>query len=423
VIVRAIHDRNTKEVRAMTNKLATRIEDDISKKRSLIETLSDRAADDGRDLSDEEFATVEATTNEIQGLKRQLDLLAQDIDIAESTQQRLRGLGSAIVPGDFHYRSAGQLLWDVLHQSEPEAKARYGRVMRRAAEHMGTLAANTTPVAGDMAGLVVRPVVGPVANPTPSGMQFASAIGLRDVPASDGFGFSRPYIDDPSFTTGAGKQALEKGELASKAFSVKVTQVPLDTYGGYLNASVQLLSFQPSALDILIDQLRRRLEYQIEAALVSEMQESTGAVTLADAAPAADVVQAIYDAAAAYFAITKQLPSWVAMGPLGWARLGGLTDLAGRPLFPTLGAANAVGTASAASFSMTVAGLQPVLTPAIDDNTYWVGGVDSIEGYLYRYPVLEAVEPSVLGRQVAVAASTAAYRPTPYANATIHVGP
>jgi hypothetical protein len=37
--------------------------------------------------------------------------------------------------------------------------------------------------------------------------------------------------------------------------------------------------------------------------------------------------------------------------------------------------------------------------------------------------VLEAVEPSVLGRQVAVAASIAGYRPTPFANATIHVGP
>lgn len=407
----------------MGNKLAERLEGDITKRRSLIETLSDRAADEGRDLTDEEMATIESSNGEILGFKRQLDLLVADIEISEGTQQRLRSLGSAVVAGDFHYRSAGQLLWDVLHQNEPEPKTRYQRVMRRAAEHMGTLAANTTPVAGDMAGLTVRPVVGPVANPTASGMPFATAIGVRDIPTSDGYGFSRPYIDDPSFAVGAGKQTMEKAELPSKAFTVKVTNVPLDTYGGYLNASVQLLNFTPSSLQILIDQLRRRLEYQIDTALVTEMQESTGHVTLADAATAAEVVQAIYDAAAAYFAITKQLPSWVAMGPLGWARLGGLTDAAGRPLFPTLGAANAPGTMSAASFSVTVAGLQPVLTPAITDATYWVGGPDSIEAYLYRYPVLEAVEPSVLGRQVAVAASTAAYRPTPYANATIHVGP
>ena len=407
----------------MGNKLAERLEADIVKKRSLIESLSDRAADEGRDLTDEEMTTIESSNGEIGGLKRQLDLLVADIEISETTQQRLRGLGSAVVAGDFHYRSAGQLLWDVLHQSEPEAKARYGRVMRRAAEHMGTLAAQTTPVAGDLAGLVVRPVVGPVIDPTPTGMPFATAIGMRDIPTSDGFGFSRPHLVDDNFETGAGKQTLQKAELASKAFSIAVTNVPLDTYGGYLNISQQLLTFGPSSLQIIVDQLRRRLEYQIDNALITEMQLSTGSVTLAADADAAAVVHAIYDAAAAYFAVTRQLPSWIAMGPLGWARLGGLTDAAGRPLFPTLGAANAPGTMAATSFAVTVAGLTPVLTPSIDDATYWVGGPDSLEGYLYRYPVLEAVEPSVLGRQVAVAASTAGYRPTPFANATIHVGP
>ena len=73
------------------------------------------------------------------------------------------------------------------------------------------------------------------------------------------------------------------------------------------------------------------------------MQESTGSVPLAADADAAAIIQAIYDAAAEYFGVTGELPSWIAMGPLGWARLGGLTDAAGRPLFPTLGASNAPG--------------------------------------------------------------------------------
>jgi hypothetical protein len=109
------------------------------------------------------------------------------------------------------------------------------------------------------------------------------------------------------------------------------------------------------------------------------------------------------------------------MGPLGWVRLGSTVDLAGRPLFPTLGAANAPGTARADSFATTVAGLSPVVTPAITDDALFVGGPDGLEGYMYRYPVLDTVEPSVLGRQVAVAASIAAYRPTPFANATVRL--
>jgi hypothetical protein len=124
-----------------------------------------------------------------------------------------------------------------------------------------------------------------------------------------------------------------------------------------------------------------------------------------------------------YYSVTNELPDWIAMGPLGWARLGGLTDAAGRPLFPTLGAANAPGTSSASSFSVTVAGLRPIVTPAITDESYYIGGSAGLEGYLYRYPVLEAVEPSVLGRQVAVAASIAGYRPTPFANAVIKLAP
>jgi HK97 family phage major capsid protein len=407
--------------------MGDRLADILTHKRdaalALIEQLSAVAVDEGRDLTDQDMQTITAKNDEVKNYNRQLAVLCDDLELAEGTQARLRGLGSAVVAGDFHYRSAGDLLWDCLHQTEPEAKQRYSRVMRRAAEHMGTTAAATTPVAGDLAGLAVRPVVGPVSDPTPKGMPFATALGMRDIPASDGFGFSRPYLVDDGFATGVAKQTLEKAELASKAFSVAVTNVPLDTVGGYLNISQQLLTFTPSSLQIIVSQLTRRLENHVDKAVVAEMQESTGEVALAAGATAAEVIQAIYDAAAAYYGVTGELPSWIAMGPLGWARLGGLVDAAGRPMFPTLGASNAPGSMSATSFSVTVAGLTPVVTAAITDDTYWVGGDAGLEGYMYRYPVLEAVEPSVLGRQVAVAASIAGYRPTPFANATIHVGP
>jgi hypothetical protein len=69
----------------------------------------------------------------------------------------------------------------------------------------------------------------------------------------------------------------------------------------------------------------------------------------------------------------------------------------------------------------SVAGLRVIVTPAIADNTFWVGNSYVIEGAIYRYPVLEAVEPSVLGRQIAVAASTAGYRPI--ANGAVHLAP
>jgi hypothetical protein len=295
--------------------------------------------------------------------------------------------------------------------------------MRRAAEHMGTLIADTTATAGDMAGLVVKASVGPVINPYPTGMPLASAIGMRDVPASDGFGFSRPQVVDANFATGTGVQALEKGELASKAFSITATNVGLDTIGGYLNISQQLLSFNPSALGLVLDQMRRRLEADVEAYMLAEFDNSTGHITLSLTGDGAAVLKAIYDGAAAYYAITYELPQWVIVGPTAWARLGSLTDAAFRPLFPSIGAANASGTQTATSFAGTIAGLNLVVTPAITDGDIYVSGPAAIEGYMYRFPILETVEASVLGRQVAVAAAVAAYRPTPFANATQLLGP
>jgi hypothetical protein len=394
----------------------------IETKKRHIAMLAERAAEKREDLSDEDMTTIESLNKEVIHSREQLELLTTDLELSESTTERLRNLRSAVsstAANATQYRSAGELLWDCLHQSDDGARSRFNRVMRRAAEHMGTDAAVTTPVAGDLGGLIVKAVVGPVSDPYPSGMPFAAAIGMRDIPATDGFGFSRPFLVDPGFVSGVAPQAAEKAELASKAFSIDSSPVALATVGGYLNVSQQLQSFNPSSLQIILDQLRRRLENHIDGFMVAEMQLTTGYVALPAPATAAELIAAIYQAAGAYYGVTNSLPSWIAMGPAGWVRLGSTTDLAGRPLFPTLGAANAPGTASADSFSVTVAGLSPIVTPAITDDAFYIGGPDGLEGYMYRYPVLDAIEPSVLGRQVAVAAAIAAYRPTPFANSIV----
>src|SRR5262245_2293222 len=112
------------------------LQEQIAKKRAHIEMLADRAADEnGSDLTEEEMGAIEALNEEIAGAKRQLDLLVQDTEVSQETAQRLRSIGAGVVSGDFKYRSAGQLLWDCLHQTNADAQKRYARAMR-AAEHM-----------------------------------------------------------------------------------------------------------------------------------------------------------------------------------------------------------------------------------------------------------------------------------------------
>jgi hypothetical protein len=257
-------------------------------------------------------------------------------------------------------------------------------------------------------------------------MPFANAIGLIDAPNS--LHFMRPRIVDPDFETAVGEQGedatlgFEKAELPSKKFDVTADPVALATIGGYLNVSQQLISLQPGSLDMIIGHMNKRLAGAIDRRMVAEVAKSTGKVTLAADADAAAILKALFDASAKVYDATGELASWVAMGPLGWARLGSLTDAAGRPMFPYLGAANALGGANASTFAMSgPAGLNPVVTPAIKDATFWVGNGACVEGYIYRFPILEAVEPSVLGRQVAVSAAVAGYRPN--ANGAVHLAP
>jgi hypothetical protein len=308
------------------------------------------------------------------------------------------------------YTTAGELLWDVIHNREKDAGARLAFVQRRAAQHMGTTAAQTVATAGGFGGLVVSPVTGPIIDLRPKGRPWLTAIGARPAPSS--MTFMRPRLVDPNFTTGVAEQALQKQELVSQKFDVLADPLQLNTVGGYLNLSRQAEEFIPSALDIVVNQLLARLANATEKALYTEVNKTTAEVTLAADAPADDVRQAIFDAAALVFANTGSLPEWIAMGPEGWARLGGLTDLALRPLFPFQNAVNANGTMSPGTFAIAGLGLTGIVTPAIPNGDFFVGNELGIEAYEYRYPTLEAIEPSLLGRQIAVASSLVFYRPT-----------
>jgi len=396
----------------MPDALLERLVSERDQRLALIHSVTQTAADGDRDLSDQDRETITAARTRVAAIDAQVDLLADDLEMSDTVRDRLSRLQPGTVSaGTVQYRSAGELLHDMLHQHDREAQHRYGRFLSRAAEHMGTTAANTVPVAGGFGALLVAPVIGPVADVSPQGRPFLSAMGVT--PAPSAMSFMRPRIVDPDLDTGVAPQSKEKAELVSKKFDFAADTLTLVTVGGYLNVSQQLQSLVPSSLDVIVGQMNKRLARATEFAAITELEKSGAKITLAAGADGPTILQAIFDASALVYQNTGDIASWIAMGPLGWARLGGLTDLAGRPLFPYLGASNAMGTASADMLGLgTVAGLRPIVTYGIDDDTFWVGNSSALEFYEYRYPLLEAVEPSLLGRQIAVASSIVAYRPT-----------
>ena len=379
--------------------------DEREQKVTYIEGLASAAEDEGRDLYETDLEQIQNARSRIAFLDSQIDKVGGDLEMADSVKQRLSRLDPTVVARDFQYRSAGEYLWDGLHQnSSPEAVTRWQKFHRRAAEHLGLDKANTIPTAGGFNGLVVVSSQGPILDPHPGGRPLFSALGVNPVTSSQ---FSRPRIVDANYMTGVGPQGQEKSELVSKTWDIIAEPVGMKVYGGYINVSELLIDMIASSLDMVVTHMNRRLEAVSEAAVITEIAKTSDSVAIT----MPDVMAAIGEASALVFANTGQLPTWLAMGPQGWGALLGLTDLAGRPLFPAVGPANAMGQGSATDFTMTVAGLRAVVTQGITDTTLYIGNRFGIEVYEKRHPVMQAIEPSVFGCQIAVGTSLGFYRP------------
>ena len=397
------------------------VEQYLSERDQMVNTvnvLKNATLDRGGDPSTQDLELMEKSYKRIDELDKLIEILGQDKTMDNDTRDKLLHSTPPTPNGGIKYRSGGEMVWDCLHANfgsahdheDQEAKRRWDSVMKRAAEHMGTSPEATTPVAGSIGGLYVVPIVGPVIDLYPAGQPLLTALGKQ--PAPNALNFVRPRLVDDNFTTGAGVQSLEKAELVSKKFDVKTDPLSLDTVGGYLNISQQLMSLQSSGWDIIVGQLQKRVAYQGEAGAVAELAKTTAHVPLAAGADSATVIAALFDAAALVYENTKELPTWIAYGPQGWAMLGSLCDAAGRPLFPFLGAANAAGSAALSDFNLGPLGLQQIVTPGISTTDLFMGNGSAMEAYAYSFPILEAVEPALLGRQVAVAEALCFYRPT-----------
>lgn len=399
----------------MPDALLENLQREFESRRSLISNVTQAAAEQGRELSPQDLTTIGEAKERMKVCASQIEVLSEQIELSEQSQRALARSNQPTAPEGEHYRSVGEVIHDRLNANQDHnARERYQRAMTRAAQHMGTTAANTVATAGGMPGLIIKQNVGPVIDLSPQGRPLLAALGVQS--SISPISFQRPRIVDADFATGAAVQTKEKEELASKKFDVNADNVNLSTIGGYLNISAQLQALPIGALDISYNQLRRRVENATErAAVTSLLLNADVSVTLALAAAAKDFLAAVYDASAVVYAQTGRLATFIAMGPQGWARVGKFVDGDDRPYFPTLGATNAAGTASAAQFGGgSIAGLQPIVTHGMagaDAGTFVVGNEMALEAYEYRFPLFQSQEPSVLGTQIAVAVAFGTFRP------------
>jgi hypothetical protein len=385
--------------------MVRRLLDERDQKLSLIDQIAGVADDAGRDLFETENQTIADAQERVRSLNAQVDRLTQDLELADSAKNRIRTLDPNIIAKDFTYRTAGEFLFDVIHRTEDgDSNLRLNKFMSRAAEHMGFDKANTVPVAGGYNGLVVLPSIGPVLDPSPAGRPLFSALGAQTIPTIQ---FTRPRLVDPNFDTGVGDWGQEKSEGPSKAWDILAETITCTRVGGYINVSEVLTEMLSGSLDMVITHMNRRVSAYSERAVVTELALTTATIAVS----ADDVNAAIGAAAALVVENTGQFPSWLAMGPQGWGALLGTSDLAGRPLFPSIGPVNTNATGRATETFTSLSGLNVAVTPAITDKTMYMGNSFGLEVYERPMPLMQAFEPSVYGRQVAVATFLGFYSP------------
>ena len=198
----------------------------------------------------------------------------------------------------------------------------------------------------------------------------------------------------------------EKAESTSKAWDIVTEPVKMSLVRGYINVSELLLEMVAESLSMVVGHMNKRLAAMLEAKAVAAVADTTATpIALGAAATAAEVQAAVMKASGQVFDATSA--RW--RHGSRWARRAGSVSVRSRTWPATRSCRSAPATPR--TTGGTVFGLRPILTDGIADADLYVGNGSSVEAYERRFPVMQALEPALFGRQIGVAGGYAFYDP------------
>lgn len=327
--------------------------------------------------------------------------------------QGARSLGARTEDRGHKYETRGQVIVDQI-MSDPRVSAEFSDTQRQAAtgrlrgarlpykgapsDYLGQIrAAVPHQTTDETPGLLPTSIVGAVDNDLDASRPFIGSIGVKALAGIPGKTFERPYV---SQHTQSGKQTAEKTQLPSRQFKVDSIPFAKETHGGWLNVSRQEIDWtSPAAWDALLTDLQD--EYGIDSedttadAFVTAVTAGGNAVT-GDLTTVQGVIKALYEAAAASYGQVRRLPDHIWMSLDMWAVIGAAID---QMKASTNG--NGGGDSSVETFTGNLLQVPRVVVPSFAANTVVVGVASKTEFYEQRIGLLSAVEPDVLGVQIA----------------------
>lgn len=380
-----------------------RLEKELEERNSYVQGLIAHVQDAERDLNDTEKASLIEARSRMGAIKDQIDQLEETAQIASQVEQRAKDVDNAITSarrggaGPVEYRSAGAFLVDLVaaRGGSRDAKERLD-LYERAADHQKT---------GDNPGIVPDPIVGEVINFIDAARPIVSFIGTMPLTTAT---WHRPRVtQQPAVAAqgAAGAAADEKAELTSQKMLITRLTGNAVTYGGYVNVSRQNIDFtSPQALDMVINGLASQYAVETEAAIGAELA-ATGTAAVPYGTPAqmttGTVAAAVWEAAGVVYTAVR------GQGRLGIALAPDVLSVFG-PLFSPVNPRDAQSTGmEAGRFGQgvmgNISGIPVLMSAGLGTGEAFLFSTAAIEAFEQRVGSLQAVEPSVLGTQVAYA--------------------
>lgn len=385
------------------NAVIARLADERASQVDFIDTLLSRVEEEGRDLVDAETSNLNAARERIAALDAQIAPLAEFESLRESanasamralggarTTERAAPLSTDDAPG---YTEVGSFLLDRV-RSFGAPKIGIPRDPA-AAERLARAVAKMT--TAETPGILPEPIVGPVINLINASRPLVTSFGVKPLGGIPGKTFSRPIITQH---TKVGVQTAEKTELPSQALKVDSLEFPKSTFGGVVNVSRQDIDWtSPSAWEILTRDLADQYSLATEAATATAFATGvTQSVTLGGDT-LKDWATGLYSAAARAYAGSSRMPDTIWCSVDMWAVMGAVCDTA-RLMLPPRADGNG-GQQDITSFSGDVFNAPRIVAPALPEMTIVVGNRSLFEYYEVQLGLLQAIEPSILGVELA----------------------
>lgn len=353
-----------------------------------------RAANENRDLSDDEQKIIDRDNARAEELRKSIEYHAG----IEETRAKVAGIRAKVPASPIQRSNAapkaaeapkptdlfptvGDYIVTVARAMRGDSGA--AELIERATEHQTT---------ADNPGIIPRPIVGPVITAVDNDRPFINSISRKPLPAGS---FDRPVITQH---VAVGPQAAEKTLTESRKLLIGKLPVTAVTYAGHLNISRQDIKWsQPGIMQIVAEDFAH--EYAVEtdgAAALEFVATPTGAPVTVATTDAAGITAAIFEAAANVMSggQGRPLPDTLWVSPDIWGTLGSLVNSNGTLVFPSVTPTSNAG---------NLLGISLVVDPAFPTGTAILGPARYVEWFEDIDGLIQVAEPDVLGQLVGYA--------------------